>query len=43
MIPDLSKLKITIIWNSPYSPKMSPIEELFETIKKRLSIIEIKN
>ena len=36
MIADLSMFKMNIIWNSPYTPKFSAIEELFGTIKKKL-------
>ncbi len=43
MIMDLCKLKINLIWNSPYSPKQSPIEELFGYIKKKLENKLVKN
>ena len=36
MLMDLQLFKINIIWNSPYSPKFNPIEEVFGLIKAKL-------
>lgn len=36
-------LKIELILLPPYSPKLNPIEQVWRTIKKELSIIHIKN
>ena len=43
MIPDLSRFRVDIIYNSPYSPTFSPIEEFFGTIKKRIENIYLKS
>ena len=36
MIKDLCLFQINIIWNSPYSPLFSSIEEFFGCIKNRM-------
>ena len=36
MIPDLSRFEMIFIWNSPYSPLFSAIEEYFGIGKKRM-------
>ena len=38
MLIDLSIFKLNILWNSPYSPKFNPIEELFGVIKSKLKM-----
>ena len=43
MIADLSKLKANIIYNSPYSPKFAPIEEVFGIIKAKLKGKNVNN
>ena len=43
MIPDLSKFGITIIYNSPYSPTFSPIEEFCDSLKKKIENTHLKS
>ena len=43
MISDLSKFGINIIYNSPYSPTFSAIEEFFGSLKKKIENTYLKS
>ena len=36
MLRDLASFKINVIWNTPYSPRFSSIEEIFGIEKSKL-------
>ena len=38
MLTDLTIFKLNIFWNSPYSPKYNPIEEVFGVLKSKLKM-----
>ena len=42
MLIDLTIFKLNIFWNSPYSPKYNPIEEVFGVLKSKLKKRDIR-
>jgi hypothetical protein len=43
MLTDLMDLGCDIVYNAPYTPRFNPIEELFGTIKGKLTSQQMLN